>query len=52
MTKCEKCKCEFDELEMIILPMDPDDTLNFLCLECYDLVMKDVENELTKDKIP
>jgi len=45
MTRCEKCKCEFDELEMVIMPMEPDDNLSFLCLECYGLVLKDLEDE-------
>lgn len=52
MTKCEKCKCEFDELEMIIRPMELEDVLSFLCLECYELVIEEEENEFRKDNIP
>jgi len=45
MTKCEKCQCDFDELEMVILPMGPEDELTFYCKECYDIVIQDLKEE-------
>lgn len=38
MTECEKCKCEYEETEIVIPSHDKGEDIKFVCKECYQLM--------------